>query len=50
MNCHVMNPKTQGFIGEETFKKILTNVPVVTVDVLFFNEDYTHIALFKRNN
>lgn len=45
-----MSPKNQNFIDEETFKKILSNVPIVTVDVLFFNEDYTQIVLFKRNN
>ena len=45
-----MSSKVQNLIEEETFKKILANVPIITVDVLFFNEDYTQIILFKRNN
>ena len=38
------------FIPHETYQTILENMPVCTVDVLFFNSDKTKTLLFKRNN
>ena len=43
-----MNNKN--YIEENLYKEIIKSIPVVTVDVLLFNNDLTKTLLFKRAN
>lgn len=45
-----MVTQKNNWINNDLFREIVDNLPICTVDVLFFNKENSKILLFKRNN
>ena len=45
-----MATQKNNWIDNDLFREIVDNLPICTIDVLFFNKEKNKTLLFKRNN